>query len=342
MSAIKPQSFLGSAILFVLTVCQAFSHQLEVDRFQIQEIAPSTYEIRYDIPVGEIEKYGLPILPEAYAYREPISRHEGPQRLRFHTSGKALGYEDRIVLPWARNGVLATAVWRNGTSSRQFFKADDAGITIELHELSVSSGSALQTMRRYLTLGFEHILEGYDHLLFVVGLAMLVRGWRRLLLTVSAFTLAHSITLGLATAGILQINPVLVETLIALSIAFLSKEILLADRNCMTLASRWPWGISFSFGLIHGLGFAGALQELGMENDSILFALLAFNLGVEVGQVLFLMLWLAVTAVLLRFGLRQLSMLRPLLPYALGITAMYWFLERFFVDISNLGWLLIL
>jgi hypothetical protein len=323
-------------VLLLLTAGQSRAHELAVDRFQLQEIAPSTYEIRYDIPVGEIDSYGLPILPEAYVYSEPPSRREGPQRLRFHGSGQALGYADRIVLPWSRNGVLASAIWLNGSRSRQFFKADDAGITIELQALSAGSGSAWQTMQRYLALGFEHILEGYDHLLFIAGLAMLVKGWRRLLLTVSAFTLAHSITLGLATAGILQINPTLVETLIALSIAFLAKEILLAHQGRITLASRWPWGISFGFGLIHGLGFAGALQELGMENDSILFALLAFNVGVELGQILFLVLWLLVAAVLWRIGLRKLPVLRPVLPYALGIIAMFWFLERLLGGFSAL------
>ena len=134
---------------------------------------------------------------------------------------------------------------------------------------------------------------------------MLVKGWRRLLLTVSAFTLAHSITLGLATAGILQINSTLVETLIALSIAFLAKEILLAQRGRTTWASRWPWGISFGFGLIHGLGL-----------------------------ILFLVLWLLGAAVLWRIGLRKLPVLRPVLPYALGIIAMFWFLERLFGEWS--------
>ncbi|WPJ97919.1 HupE/UreJ family protein [Coraliomargarita algicola] len=321
-------SIFFSCFICLLTVCPALAHQLGVDRFQIQEIAASTYEFRYDIPPGEISNYGIPKLPAGYTYVEQPSLRDGPQRLRLTTNGSSLTDEDQIVLPWARNGVLASAIWLNGTRSRQFFKADESGICIKLSALSAGSGSSLQTMRRYIALGFEHILEGYDHLLFVAGLAMLVAGWRRLLLTVSAFTLAHSLTLGLAIIGVLQINPVLVETLIALSIAFLAKEILLMHKSQTTLASRWPWAISFGFGLIHGLGFAGALTELGMDPDSILLALLAFNLGVELGQLLFLAAWILIAAALLQLGLMRLRCLRPTLPYVLGTTAMFWFLER--------------
>ncbi|MDQ8206032.1 HupE/UreJ family protein [Coraliomargarita sp. SDUM461003] len=324
----KARPTLFGLLLLLLTTTQALSHQLAVARFQIQEIGPSTYEIRYDVPSGEMDRYSIPILPKGYSYVETPLQHAGPQRLRFNTNGRALANNDTIVLPWPRNGVLASAIWLNGTRSQKFFKASETEIIIELSALSAGSGSALETMHRYTELGLEHILEGYDHLLFVAGLAMLVRGWRRVLLTVSAFTLAHSLTLGLAVLGLIRMPPALVETLIALSIVFLAKEILLAHKGQITWASRWPWAISFGFGLIHGLGFASALMELGLENDSILLALLSFNIGVELGQILFLLIWLLLASALVALGLKRLRYLRPLLPYALGIIAMLWFLER--------------
>ena len=158
-----------------------------------------------------------------------------------------------------------------------------AGIEVPLAALRAGSGSAADAARRYLALGVEHILLGIDHLLFVLGLLLIVRGPWLLITTVTAFTLAHSLTLALATLGLVAVPSAPVEAAIALSIVFLAAEILRARQGRIGLTHRLPWLIAFGFGLLHGLGFAGALAEIGLPAGEIPLALLFFNLGVEVG-----------------------------------------------------------
>jgi hydrogenase/urease accessory protein HupE len=140
----------------------------------------------------------------------------------------------------------------------------------------------------YLSHGIEHILFGFDHLLFVLGLILIVRNTRMLLLTVTGFTVAHSITLSLATLGILHVPGPPVEACIALSILLLASEILRRQRGEPSLTTTWPWAIAFLFGLLHGLGFASALIDIGLPQGDVPIALLAFNIGVEVGQLAFI------------------------------------------------------
>ena len=144
-----------------------------------------------------------------------------------------------------------------------------------------------EVARTYLGLGVEHILLGFDHLLFVLALLVLVRGGKRIVLTVTAFTVAHSITLVAATLGWVALPGAPVEATIALSIVFLAREIAMVWRGHASLTERMPWLVAFVFGLLHGLGFAGALAEIGLPQNAIPLALLCFNVGVEVGQLLF-------------------------------------------------------
>ena len=152
--------------------------------------------------------------------------------------------------------------------------------------------SRMEIVRTYLGLGVEHILTGVDHLLFVLGLLLLVRGFGRLVKTVSAFTIAHSVTLALATLGFVHVPSPPVEAVIALSIVFVAKEILRSrGRSASTqpsLTERQPWLVAFSFGLLHGLGFAGGLSEVGLPEGHIPLALLLFSIGVEVGHFSFI------------------------------------------------------
>jgi hydrogenase/urease accessory protein HupE len=145
----------------------------------------------------------------------------------------------------------------------------------------------------YIALGVTHILEGLDHLLFVFALLLLIRDSGRLFWAITAFTLAHSITLAAATLGWLNIPPPPVEAVIALSIVFLAYELSLPPEDRDPFAMRFPWVVSFAFGLIHGLGFAGALREIGLPEGDIPLALFAFNIGVELGQILFIVVILA-------------------------------------------------
>jgi hypothetical protein len=188
--------------------------------------------------------------------------------------------------------------------------------------------SAFEVARTYGVLGIEHILLGVDHLLFVLALLILVSGTRRLVQTVTAFTLAHSLTLAAATLGWVRVPPAPVEAVIALSIVFLASEILHARAGRPSLAERRPWLVAFAFGLLHGLGFAGALAEVGLPPNAIPVALLFFNLGVEVGQLLFIGAALAVLA-----AARPLPRFRPdwawrAPVYGIGAVATYWTLAR--------------
>ena len=145
-------------------------------------------------------------------------------------------------------------------------------------------GGALEVACSYLVLGVEHILGGVDHLLFVLALLLIVRGGKRIFITITAFTLAHSITLVSANLGWVRVPGPPVEAMIALSIVFVAAEVVHGLRGKPGLTARAPWVVAFSFGLLHGFGFAGALAEVGLPQKAIPVALLMFNVGVEIGQ----------------------------------------------------------
>lgn len=176
-----------------------------------------------------------------------------------------------------------------------------------------------EVARAYGLLGVEHILSGFDHLLFVLGLLFLVGFNRRLVWTISAFTLAHSLTLGLSTLGWISLRSSPVEAMIALSILLVASEALNKEQ---TLSRRWPALVALLFGLVHGLGFAGALQQIGLPQNHLLVALLTFNLGVELGQLLVVALAYALVHALSRWP-ASLAWRAPTL-YAMGGTAAYW------------------
>jgi len=193
-----------------------------------------------------------------------------------------------------------------------------------------ASPGPLEVVRTYTLLGIEHILTGFDHLLFVLALVVLVGSPKRLLQTVTAFTLAHSITLALATLGVVHVPGALVEATIALSIMFLALEILQQRRGREGLTSRAPWVVAFSFGLLHGLGFAGALAQIGLPQNAIPLALLFFNVGVEIGQVMFIAAVLLVMRLARGLvGVRvELSRAPLVAAYVIGGLSTFWVLER--------------
>jgi hydrogenase/urease accessory protein HupE len=180
----------------------------------------------------------------------------------------------------------------------------------------------------YGALGVEHILTGFDHLLFVLGLVLLAPGLRQLFGAITAFTAAHSLTLAAATLGLVHVPQRAVEAVIALSIVFVAAEIIRAGKGRIGLAARSPWLVAFAFGLLHGFGFAGALSEIGMPQGYIPAALLFFNLGVEAGQLAFVAVVLVAAAMLRRLE-RSLPPWSPLLPpYVIGSLAMFWVIQR--------------
>ncbi len=184
-----------------------------------------------------------------------------------------------------------------------------------------------QLVFSYTRLGVEHILAGWDHLAFVAALMLIVSGWPMLFKTITAFTVAHSITLGLATLNYVSLPPPPVEALIALSIVLIAAEAIHLRKGKQTLASRWPWILAFTFGLLHGFGFAGALKEIGLPQSDIPLALLFFNVGVEMGQLLFIGALLSLIAIYRRF--RDLPQRAPVFTaYCIGTLATFWLIER--------------
>ena len=181
----------------------------------------------------------------------------------------------------------------------------------------------------YLWLGFEHILGGIDHLFFVFALLLIIGSKRELIVTVTSFTLAHSITLTLATLGFVHVAQPPVEAVIALSIVFLAAEIIRKQRGRAGLASRAPWVVAFIFGLLHGFGFAGALSEIGLPPDAIPLALVFFNVGVEVGQLFFVLSVFADSELGKRItSVSILQRTERLATYCIGSLASFWLIER--------------
>ncbi|WP_234026919.1 HupE/UreJ family protein [Erythrobacter sp. HKB08] len=182
--------------------------------------------------------------------------------------------------------------------------------------------------RTYFVLGVEHILAGWDHLLFVIALVLLVRGWKRVVAAATAFTVAHSITLAGASLGLVGLPARPVEAIIALSIVFLAWEVLRAQRGEEGMTQRLPWVVAFLFGLVHGFGFAGALNEIGLPEGEVVAALLAFNIGVEAGQLLVVALVLLLLEAVRRIAHGALAPAVRVASYGIGITGAYWLVER--------------
>lgn len=216
--------------------------------------------------------------------------------------------------------LLLTAEWAPGESARATFSPGTTDLAIPPRE-SISSA-----FRSYAALGFEHILGGWDHLLFVLGLAVLAGSWRRLILTVTGFTVGHSISLCAGALGFISVRMPAIEALIAFSLVILAVE--LASERKASWSWRYPLLMSCGFGLLHGFGFAAALAAIGLPQTTLVPALLAFNIGVELGQLAFIavlaVLWIGAS----RIGLAARINAPHLAAYVIGIPAAYWMIER--------------
>ena len=188
------------------------------------------------------------------------------------------------------------------------------------------SESWTQVAATYTALGMEHILLGIDHLLFVLALMLIISGWRKLVATITAFTVAHSITLGAATLGWVDVSQAPVEAVIALSILFVAAEIVHWRQGRPGITREKPWLVAFAFGLLHGFGFAGALNEIGLPEHAIPLALLFFNIGVELGQLVFVAAMLVLGALLKRVNWPDWAWRVPV--YGIGAMAGFWTIER--------------
>ncbi len=223
--------------------------------------------------------------------------------------------------------VLVRIQWLSGITETARLDSKSTSFTV------VGTPSFLYVIKTYLVFGFEHILEGFDHLLFVACLLFIAGTWRRILITITGFTVAHSITLTLSALDLVRLPIAAIESVIALSIVFLAREIML--KNTQTLTWRFPIAVSASFGLLHGFGFASALSEIGLPQTEIPAALLAFNIGVELGQVAFVGVLILVvsivkklcssTTIIEALNIRKFEQTGAL---AIGVISMYWVIER--------------
>lgn len=328
-----------SIIIFLILsrIGIAQSHEVRPGYLQLKQIDEKAYDMIWKVPAKGDRRLGLYVrLPENCQSTEITSRFtDGAyvERLQVTCEGGLKGGAILIEgLETTRTDVLARIDSSNGhtqtvrlTPSQPEFRVLDAP-------------GYLSVVRTYLKLGVKHILLGFDHLLFVLALLLLVEGWRRLVETITAFTVAHSLTLASATFSWVEMPQAPVEAIIALSIMFVAVEILHRHRGRTSIATGKPWLVAFVFGLLHGLGFAGALREIGLPDHAIPLALAFFNLGVEVGQLLFvttifLLLWL-IGQFMPRRAVdidRTFPISTTLIPpssYAIGILASFWFIER--------------
>ena len=269
-----------------------------------------------------------PVLPE---YFEPMGSGTSRQTANtkidyasFRTDGRSLTGTTVVLqgLAAVPMDVLVRVTLNDGTEHSAMLRSGKVSFTIPERptrgELAVS----------YWQMGTIHILEGMDHLLFLLTLLLIVNGFWALLKTVTAFTLAHSITLALATLDLVHIPPVPTEAVISLSIMLLAVEVVHKNQGILTNSERFPWLVAFTFGLVHGLGFAGALAEIGVPQNEVPLALLMFNVGVETGQVLFVTVVSLLLAGLHRLHGHTALTLARATPYAIGGIATYWTLDR--------------
>ena len=229
---------------------------------------------------------------------------------------------DFVGLQATITDVLVRVQWLDGGQTTTIIRPSEAWIII-----SEPQGT-WTVIREYTVLGIEHILSGIDHLLFVLALLLITKGTIPLIKTITAFTLAHSITLGLAALGFVRMPVAPIEAIIALSIVFVAVEIIHARQGVIGLTARSPWIVAFTFGLLHGFGFAGALSAIGLPVGHIPVALLFFNVGVELGQLMFVAAVLSVVALLSRIRLPLPRWAGLVLPYTIGSIAMFWVFQR--------------
>lgn len=293
------------------------------------------------IELKELESHKI-----AVVYRKPLSDKKGKDIVVRYPFGCEKIAEtprkivngfiiDEYTLWCGEGGLREKRIWIDGLLSK------DRGVLIryEKDSLVINSllrartpfihisqkSSSLNYFLEYLELGFYHILNGYDHLLFVLALLLLATKMKQLLFAITAFTLSHSITLALSIFSIVSVGVAYIEAMIALSILFLARE-LVSQKESFT--KKHIAVVAFIFGLLHGFGFSSALRNIGLPQDEIPLSLLAFNVGIELGQLLFILCAASVLYILRKYTPRLDTILRKLIPYFIGMCSAYWLIDR--------------
>ncbi len=313
--------------MFVLIGFKSWSHEIRPAYLQIIQVTESSYNVYWKIPrmgdaIPKIQPIFHPsfsiellknpnLTPDSVIYSYKISSEEILQGTILTIEGLNKTLID----------VLVNVTYLNGQKVTLMLQPD--------RDSSIIPGktSTYDVIKTYSKLGVEHILLGIDHLLFVLALIMITKGKWRILKTITAFTLAHSITLSLAALGYVNFPTPPVEAVIALSIVFLAVEIVKNINGKETLTSQKPWLVAFTFGLLHGFGFAGALADIGLPQQDIPWALAFFNVGVEIGQIVFVLVVLTFIK-LLSYKKNWPVFIKKIPAYAIGSMAAFWLIER--------------
>lgn len=305
------------------------AHEVRPGYIEINETAVDRFDIIWKQPVrdlgpGEVAGLGLrPVFPENCARVDDSRMLRRPgvliERFSLICTGGLIG--EQIGVEGLRRTITDVFV--------QLHLLDDSRASLRLTaenpvQRFAGGGTGLWA---YFGLGVEHLIFGLDHILFVLGLVMLVKGWRALVYVITAFTLAHSITLALAMLADISAPSAVVEAIIALSILFLAVELLRPEDERSPLATRYPQFVAFGFGLLHGFGFAGVLGDIGLPRDLAAPALGLFNIGLEVGQLLVVALALGAGKLLAPIiARRQVLAEAPIV--VIGGVSVYWLIDR--------------
>jgi hydrogenase/urease accessory protein HupE len=320
-----------AVIALVLAVCilgqsVAAAHEVRPAYLRIKQTAAEQFDLLWRVPArGDMRLAIYVQLPDACsAAAAPLAWAEEGTWVERWTAQCAGGLVGRRVEIRGLSSTVIDALARferlDGTT--QVVRLTPAEPAFEVS----AAESWRQVAATYSALGIEHILLGIDHLLFVLALLMLVPNMRTLVWTVTSFTLAHSLTLAAATLGWVHVPQAPVEAVIALSILFVAMEIVHWRQGRPGVTRRWPWLVAFTFGLLHGFGFAGALSEIGLPEHAIPLALLFFNIGVEIGQLLFIGAVFALSLLLRRAAWPGWAWRVPV--YAIGSLAAFWTIQR--------------
>ena len=313
-------------LLAIAPLSQA--HQFAPALLQLTELDSGQVDVRWKQPISRVVGSHLqPVLPADCAMAsESTTVKEKTGLVSSWTVSCPAGLAGSTVRIDGISGSRADALLRiirvDGSVDSQLLTAEEASYTVG------DIPSSFDVAMDYIELGADHILTGWDHLLFVLALVLIIGWGSALLWTITAFTVGHSITLAVAALGFVSMPPAPIEVGIALSILYLAYELMQKSAGKPTLVVRYPWFIASAFGLLHGMGFAGALTEIGLPANEIPLALFAFNIGIELGQLAFVVAVLMMMMIIRRLPLVTPAWGQAVPAYFIGSMAVFWILER--------------
>jgi len=318
----------GSLFLILLFPSLLYAHPLAPTLWEIEEVTPGQFTMLWKTPKAKVVGSQIsPVLPkhcESVESQKPtLQSHAILHRSKIQCGkdmvGSVFGAQS---IASSKANVLFRLSLADGRQFRSILSPETPWFKIP------EKLSRMQVFKDYCSLGVRHILEGLDHLLFILGLLLLVQGMGQLLKTITAFTLGHSITLSLAALGWIGIPQAAMEVLIALSLLYLAFELTRKGLGKISFMGQHPWVLAASFGLLHGMGFAGALMEVGLPQGEIFLGLLGFNLGIEIGQLLFIAGIGVVAWLMGKIKIIPLETIKRISIYGIGSLSVFWLYDR--------------